>query len=138
MALGFNQVCKYFVYPENRSAPMSEFSVRTEKWNALPDDLKRIVEVAVRKWNAHNLQTLGVLDAEAVNKWIAQGGQALNWTQEARDEMRTFVRNEIWPLWSGRSAFAKKVLTSQVNWMVKIGTVSQEEAAGMKKAGVID
>jgi TRAP-type mannitol/chloroaromatic compound transport system substrate-binding protein len=138
MALGFNQVCKYFVYPENRSAPMSEFSVRTEKWNALPDDLKRIVEVAVRKWNAHNLQTLGVLDAEAVNKWIAQGGVALNWTKEARDDMRTFVRKEIWPLWSGRSAFAKKVLTSQVNWMVKIGTVSQEEAAGMKKAGVID
>ena len=94
--------------------------------------------MAVRKWNAHNLQTLGVLDAEAVNKWTAQGGVALNWTKEARDDMRTFVRKEIWPLWSGRSAFAKKVLTSQVNWMVKIGTVSQEEAAGMKKAGVID
>ena len=48
LALGFNQVCDYFVYPEYRSAPMSEFSVQTKIWEKLPDDLKAIIETGVR------------------------------------------------------------------------------------------
>jgi TRAP-type mannitol/chloroaromatic compound transport system substrate-binding protein len=123
MALGFNQVCKYFVYPEYRSAPMSEFSVRTKHWEKLPDDLKAVVETAVRAWNAENLQTLAVLDQEAVQKWEAEGGQAVSWTPEAIEEMRQFVRKEIWPLWAGRSPFAKKVLDTQIEWLKKIGTI---------------
>jgi TRAP-type mannitol/chloroaromatic compound transport system substrate-binding protein len=138
MALGFNQVCKYFIYPEYRSTSLGELSVRTEKWNALPDDLKRIVEVAARKWNTENLQNLMSNDADAIKKWVASGGEVVTWTDEAQDEMRSFVRKEIWPAWSARSPFAKKVLTSQAAWMVKIGTMSQEEADSMKKAGVIN
>ena len=123
IALGFNQVCKYFVYPEYRSAPMSEFSVRMDIWKKLSDTDKAIIETAVKAWNTENLATLGVMDMDAVQKWEAGGGKAVSWTPEAVAEFRDFVRKEIWPLWAGRSPFAKKVMDSQLQWLKKIGTI---------------
>lgn len=123
LALGFNQVCKYFVYPEYRSMPMSEFSIRLDIWNKMSDDLKAIVEAAVKAWNVENMAQLGVLDLEAVQKWESDGGKAISWSPEAVDEMRTFVRTEIWPLYASRSDLAKRVMDSITVWLVKIGTI---------------
>lgn len=123
MALGFNQICKYFVYPEYRSMPMSDFSIRLDIWNKMPDDLKAIVETAVKAWNVENLAVLGVMDLEAVTEWEAGGGQAISWAEEDIEAMRKFVRSEIWPLWAGRSEFANRVLESKKAFLKKIGSL---------------
>ena len=121
--LGFHQVCQYFVYPEYRSMGMSELSVNTEEWNKLPADIKKIVERAIKAWNQDTLQQVLLEDKEAVLKWEARGGKAVSWTKESVQEMRDFVRTNVWPDWAKKSPYAKKAVESQVNWLKKLGTI---------------
>ena len=123
MRLGFDQVCKYFIYPEYRSMPMSDFSVNTREWNKLPDDIKAIVQTAVRAWNQDMLQQTHVEDREAVLAWKAKGGKACSWKKEDIEAMQDFVRQNVWTDWAKKSPFAKKVIDSQLKWLKRIGTI---------------
>jgi len=121
--LGLNQVCKYFIFPEFRSMPMSDFSVNTKAWNKLPDDIKTIIEIAVRAWGQETLQQAHIEDYKAILKWESKGGKACKWKKEDIEAMRDFVRQNVWPEWAQKSPFAKKVIDSQLKFLKRIGTI---------------
>jgi TRAP-type mannitol/chloroaromatic compound transport system substrate-binding protein len=124
LRLGFHQVCKYFIYPEYRSMPISDFSINTDEWNKLPEDIQQILVTAVRAWNQDTLQQVAVEDREAVLKWTERGGEAVSWPPEEVQKMREFVRQNVWPEWGKKSPFAGKVMESQLAWLKKIGTIN--------------
>ncbi len=121
--MGFNQIAKYFVYPEYRSMPISDFDVNTKEWDKLPADIKAIVETAVRAWNQDTLQRVHVEDREAVIAWEAEGGEAVSWKKEDIQAMRNFVKDNVWTDWAKRSPFAGKVIDSQMKWLKRIGNI---------------
>lgn len=52
LAFGFQQVAKYYYYPGwHEPGPTLEFIVNIDAYNALPDDLQAIVEIAVKAAN---------------------------------------------------------------------------------------
>lgn len=121
--MGFDQVAKYFVYPEYRSLPISDFTVNTGEWNRLPDDIKAIVEAAVRAWNQETIQQVALDDREAIRKMEAKGVKAVSWKKEDVQAMREFVRRNVWPEWAKKSPLSKKMHDSQLKWLKRIGNI---------------
>jgi TRAP-type mannitol/chloroaromatic compound transport system substrate-binding protein len=121
--MGFDQVAKYFIYPEYRSLPISDFTVNTKQWEKLPDDIKAIVESAVRTWNQDTLQRVALDDRDAVQKMEAKGVKAVTWQKEEIQAAREYSRRNVWPEWAKKSALSKKMHASQLNWLKKIGNI---------------
>ncbi len=54
--VGFNDVTKYLYYhPKKSTSPFNIWAVNLDKWNALPDDMKKAVERASRDAVLHSL-----------------------------------------------------------------------------------
>jgi TRAP-type mannitol/chloroaromatic compound transport system substrate-binding protein len=121
--MGFDQVAKYFVYPEYRSLPISDFTVNTREWNRLPDDIKAIVEAAVRAWNQETIQQVALDDRDAIRKMEAKGVKAVSWKKEDVQAIREFVRRNVWPEWAKKSPLSKKMHDSQLKWLKRIGNI---------------
>jgi TRAP-type mannitol/chloroaromatic compound transport system substrate-binding protein len=121
--MGFDQVAKYFVYPEYRSLPISDFTVNTREWNRLPDDIKAIVQAAVRAWNQETIQRVALDDRDAIRKMEAKGVKAVSWKKEDVQALREFVRRNVWPEWAKKSPLSKKMHDSQLKWLKRIGNI---------------
>jgi len=121
--MGFDQVAKYFIYPEYRSLPISDFTVNSKQWKKLPDDLKAIVEAAVRTWNQDTIQRVALDDRDAVRKMEAKGVKAISWQKEEIQAAREYARQNVWPGWAKKSELSKKMHASQLNWLKKIGNI---------------
>jgi len=121
--MGFDQVAKYFVYPEYRSMPISDFTVNTKEWNRLPGDINAIVQAAVRAWNQETIQQVALDDREAVQKMEAKGVKAVSWKKEDVQAMREFVRRNVWPEWAKKSPLSRKMHDSQLKWLKRIGNI---------------
>ena len=121
--MGFDQVAKYFIYPEYRSLPISDFTVNTKEWNKLPDDIKAIVETAVRAWNQETIQLVALDDRDAIRKMKANGVKAVSWKKEDIQAIRELTRQKVWPEWAKKSPLSKKMHDSQVKWLKRIGNI---------------
>lgn len=121
--MGFDQVAKYFVYPEYRSLPISDFTVNTKEWNKLPDDIKAIVETAVRAWNQETIQLVALDDRDAIQKMGAKGVEAVPWKTEDIQAIRELTRQKVWTEWAKKSPLSKKMHESQLKWLKRIGNI---------------
>ena len=121
--MGFDQVAKYFVHPEYRSLPISDFTVNTKEWNRLPDDIKAIVETAVRAWNQETIQLVAIDDRDAIRKMEAKGVKAVRWKKEDIQAVRELTRQKVWPEWAKKSPLSKKMHESQLKWLKRIGNI---------------
>jgi len=121
--MGFDQVAKYFVYPEYRSLPISDFTVNTKEWNKLPDDIKAIVETAVRAWNQETIQLVALDDRDAIQKMEAKGVKAVPWKKEDIQAIRELTRQKVWTEWAEKSPLSKKMHDSQLKWLKRIGNI---------------
>ena len=117
--LGYNKIAKYAIYPGIHSMPLAcGLCIRKDKWDALPDDLKRIVELSVTQLREDMLLSNRLRDMEAA---AGRDPETLvAWTPEARKELRVIAR-KVWEDWASKSELAKKVYDSQIAWMTKIG-----------------
>ncbi|MBT9132184.1 MAG: Lactate-binding periplasmic protein [Firmicutes bacterium] len=78
--LGIAEVTNYFMWPGFHCVVViDEFIVNMEVWEALPDDLKAIVESATREWSAEQWNTLYLADRKAFGDFIAAGDVHITW-----------------------------------------------------------
>jgi TRAP-type mannitol/chloroaromatic compound transport system substrate-binding protein len=122
--LGFDQVAKYFIYPEYRSMPASDFTVNTKEWAKLPDDIKQILKTAVREWNWDTVERLAIDDAHAIQEMIASGAIPIAWEKEQVERLREFVRRTVWEEWAQKSPMCRKVLDSHLEWLKELGRIN--------------
>jgi TRAP-type mannitol/chloroaromatic compound transport system substrate-binding protein len=67
MAFGFHEVAKYYYYPGwHEPGAMLEFTINKDKYNSLPEDLKKILDIACLEANQNML-----------NEYTAKNNQAL-------------------------------------------------------------
>lgn len=117
--LGYHKIAPYPIYPGLHSMPAGEVSVNMDRWNALPDDLKAMLEMAVRDFNNDMINTIAVADVEAVSKAQAEGAQIIDWSPEERKKLRTEA-SKVWAEYGEKSDMAKKIYDSQVAWLKEL------------------
>jgi TRAP-type mannitol/chloroaromatic compound transport system substrate-binding protein len=121
--LGFDQVAKYFIYPEYRSMPASDFTVNTKEWEKLPPDIQQILKTAVREWNWDTLARTAMDDMQAIKEMKAEGATPVAWKREEVERLREFVRTRVWEEWANKSPMCRKVIDSELEWLKELGIV---------------
>ncbi len=70
----FQELAKYVIYSETRAASDPQvFFVNKDSWNALPDDLKQLVQDEMDKWSQAEQEYLVYNDIYATQKFIDYG-----------------------------------------------------------------
>lgn len=120
--LGYHKLAKFPSYPGFHSMPMSDLAVNMKRWNALPDDLKRIFETAAQEFNADMVSRNREADEKVAREAKALGVELVNLPTPERFKFRA-VAMGVWQQFAGRSAMARKVYDSQVSYLRKLGLV---------------
>jgi TRAP-type mannitol/chloroaromatic compound transport system substrate-binding protein len=118
--MGFSRVTKYYIYPEYRSMPISDFTINKKEWEKLPADIQQILKSLVRELNAQQLGLLAIEDFKAMKEMETMGLQPLTWKPEEINRLREFVRGTVWKEWAEKSPMSKKVIDAQIEWLKEI------------------
>lgn len=118
--LGFHQIAKFPIYPGLHSMPVGEVAINLDTWNALPDDLKQIVELAVRSFNLDMIETLAAADMETRQKLAGTDVEIVEWSPEERRKLRE-AASEVWKDYASRSEKAGKIYDSHMDFLKKLG-----------------
>lgn len=88
-AQGLNNVAKHPVYPGFHSLPLVEVSMNAAKWEALPDDIKKMLEETVKEFQQTQINGLKAADQKAVEEAKAEGSITVHdWPEEERAKFR--------------------------------------------------
>ncbi|MGQ9371675.1 TRAP transporter substrate-binding protein [Azospirillum sp. ST 5-10] len=118
--LGLYDVGKHATYPGFHSMPIEHVTINLDKWNALSDDLKRVMEKAVERIAAE-VPRQSAADDEAAAAELSKAGVTLHdWSAEDRAKFRA-VAQQVWADWATRSPAAKKAYESHVTYMKSVG-----------------
>ncbi|BCH26346.1 lactate-binding periplasmic protein [Mesorhizobium sp. L-8-10] len=106
---GLNGIGKHPVYPGFHSLPLVEVSMNKAKWDALPDDVKAMLEQTVKEFQQTQINGLKAADLKAVEE--AKQDESItihNWSAEERAKFRTIATAE-WERVAQGSQMAQKV-----------------------------
>ena len=120
--MGFHDSARYAVYPGIHSAPILDLSVNLSKWEALPDDLKAIVETAMHSVAEASMYTRDKADRKVVRE-IRSGQydiELLDWPRAERLAFRKRAK-QIWLQYGENSPMAKKVAAAQISFLQDYG-----------------
>jgi TRAP-type transport system periplasmic protein len=119
---GYDRIAPYAIYPGIHTANGMDIEVAKPKWDALPPDLQKIVELAVAQWAIESYTAQMVADAESV---AARDPETLvSWGPAERQEAREVVQ-DIWASWGAKSPLAQKVYDANIAFMKRIGNLRQ-------------
>ncbi|MGG5821271.1 TRAP transporter substrate-binding protein DctP [Falsiroseomonas sp. HW251] len=97
-----------------------DVSVGRARWNAVPDDLKEILQVAVRDTMIRNILRANREDIDALPQVRARGVEVAEFTPEDRATYRRLAQ-EVWTEWASRTPFSKRVIDNHIAYLRRIG-----------------
>ncbi|MEO1090180.1 MAG: TRAP transporter substrate-binding protein [Pseudomonadota bacterium] len=120
-AQGLHDVAHHPVFPGFHSMPLVEVSMNKTKWDALPDDIKAILEVSVRDFARDMTSQLAMRDQIAVAE--ARANPEITVHTWSDDELAKFraVAVEQWQSVADRSENAQKVYDRLVAYLNEQG-----------------
>lgn len=122
-SLGLSELAPYFTYPGFHSMPIGDFTVNLKEWEKLPDDLKAIVETAVRRWCWDTVETVALADIKFAAMARETGKfHPVTWTKEDKDEARKMAI-QTWQDWKKKNEDTKKVIEAQEAWLRDLGRI---------------
>ena len=108
-AQGLNDIAPHPVYPGFHSLPLVEVSMNAAKWDALPDDLKAMMEETVKEFQQTQLEGNREADLAAVEEAKAGGKITVHdWPAEERAKFRALGVAE-WEKIATQSPMSQKV-----------------------------
>ena len=119
-SLGVYDVAKYIAYPGFHSMPADHIAINLKKWNALPDDLKEVMQVAQTAIASELYQTIDYQDHTIATEIKAKGITVSDWSTEDRLKFRQTAQ-EVWADWATRSDMCKKMVDSHAGFMTALG-----------------
>ncbi len=120
VGLGLYDIVKNATFPGFHSMPMDHVTFNLEVWNGLPEDIKRIIEVATQKLSLQTTLTFEVANREAAAKLTAEGVTLYDWSQEDRATFRAGAQ-KAWDGWAEKTPEARALVDAHRAWMKKIG-----------------
>lgn len=121
-ALGLHEAAPYVITPGLHTSLMaSEVIVSLDEWNELPDDLKAIMEVAVKELSIRKAQRFEKLDHYYLERMKEHGVEVIEWAPE---EIARAVQYSM-TLWESFATddLSKRVLDSQVAYLKMAGMI---------------
>ena len=122
--LGYHRIAPYPLYPGFHSMPMADVAVNMDRWQELPDDIKAIVEVAVRDFSRDMVARIGLQDATVARAADANGVTLINWDKEQRRRFRE-VAAGVWKEYAARSPMARRVYDSHMAFLKELGLLGE-------------
>jgi TRAP-type mannitol/chloroaromatic compound transport system substrate-binding protein len=120
--LGFHDIAPFPIYPGLHSMPMGEVSINLDTWNGMEDDLKVLLEMAVRDFNYDMIRTMEAADIEAAAAARAAGATLIDWSDEERMKLRAAAR-EVWEEFGTRSEMAGRIVDAHVAHLTSLGLI---------------
>ena len=117
--LGYHKLAPYPMYPGYHSMPMADFAVNMTQWNALPDDLKALVEEEVGVFATEMVERNRAADEAVLARADEIGFEAIDLPKEERRKFREIARG-VWAEYAARSPMAKRILDSQVAFLKQL------------------
>jgi len=117
--LGYHKLAPYPIYPGFHSMPMAEFAVNMDEWNALPDDLKALVEEEVGSFATEMVARNRAADEDVLSRADELGFEAIDLPTQERRKFREIARG-VWKEYAVRSPMAQRVFDSQVAFLKQL------------------
>ncbi|WP_421781749.1 TRAP transporter substrate-binding protein [Kiloniella litopenaei] len=122
-AQGMHDIAKHPVFPGFHSMPMIEVSMNKAKWDALPADLKKILEISVRDFATDMTSKLAMKDLQAVAEASKDPELTIhNWSAEERAKFRKIAKDQ-WAKVASRSENAQKVYDVLLGYLTSQGLI---------------
>lgn len=122
VGLGLYDLVSHATYPGFHSMPSDHLAIRKDAWDALPDDLKRIIEVAMQKLAFQTALTFEVKNNEAAKAMTAKGVTLYDWSAEDRAAFRAAAQ-KAWQGWAEKTPEARALVDSHVAFLKNLGLV---------------
>ncbi|HEX6110971.1 MAG TPA: TRAP transporter substrate-binding protein [Geminicoccaceae bacterium] len=121
VSLGLYDLVKHATYPGFHSMPADHLAIRKDAWDALPEDIQRIFEVAMQKLAFQTAMTYDVENAKAAASLPEEEGVTLHaWSEEDRDAFRETAQKS-WQAWADQSPEARSMIESHIEFMNLLG-----------------
>ncbi len=118
--LGYHKLAPYPIYPGYHSMPMADFAVNINVWNALPDDLKALVEEEVGIFATEMIKRNRAADEAIVAKADELGFEVVDLPAAERRKFREIAQG-VWQEYAARSPMAQRIYESQVAYLKQLG-----------------
>jgi TRAP-type C4-dicarboxylate transport system substrate-binding protein len=114
---GLNKVAPHPVYPGFHSLPLVEVSMNKAKWDALPDDIKKMLEETVKEFQQTQINGLKQADQAALEQAKADNAITVhNWPEEERAKFRQIAVDE-WERVAKSSPMSQKVFDTLTGYL---------------------
>ena len=122
VGLGLYDLVSHATYPGFHSMPSDHLAIRKDVWDGLPEDIRRIIDVAMQKLAFQTALTFEVKNNEAAAALRESGVTLYDWSAEDRAEFRAAAQ-AAWQRWADRTPEARALVDSHVNFMGQLGLV---------------
>jgi len=123
-SIGLYDLVKHATYPGFHSMPADHLAINKGVWDGLPDDLKRIIEVAMQKLAFQTALQTEVANNEAAAELEAAGVTLYDWSPEDRAAFRAAAQT-AWQGWADKTPEARALVDSHVAFLKKLGLISE-------------
>ena len=124
-SLGLYDLAEHATYPGFHSMPSDHLALNKEVWDGLPDDLKRIIEVAMEKLSFRNSLSFQVATGETASNLAGKGITLYDWSAEDRTTFREAAQAK-WQEWGDKTPEARALVDSHIGFMNRIGLLGGE------------
>lgn len=118
--LGLYGIVSHATYPGFHSMPSDHLAINKTVWDGLPDDIRRIIEVAMEKTAFQTALTFEVANNEAAAKLKAAGVTLHNWSAEDRGAFRETAQ-AVWQGWAEKTPEARALVDSHMAFLRVLG-----------------
>lgn len=122
VGLGLYDLVEHATYPGFHSMPSDHLAIRKDAWDALPEDLQRIIDVAMQKLAFQTALTFEVANNEAAAALTAKGITLYDWSAEDRAIFRQAAQS-AWQGWAEKTPEARALVDSHVAFLKTLGLV---------------
>ena len=122
VGLGLYDLVDHATFPGFHSMPSDHLAIRKDAWDALPEDLQRIVSVAMQKLSFQTALTFEVKNNEAAAALTEQGITLHDWSAEDRGTFREAAQ-AMWQVWADKTPEARALVDSHIAFMTTLGLI---------------
>ena len=122
-SIGLFDLAKHATYPGFHSMPSDHLACNKAVWDAMPENHRRIIEVAMEKLALRTALTAEKTNAEASARLTEQGITLHNWSAADRAAYRKAAQT-AWDDWATRSPEAAELVESHKTYLKQLGLIA--------------
>jgi len=119
-SIGLYDIAKHTTFPGFHSMSSDQLACRTDMWESVPDNHKRIIEIAHKALMADYVMLTMIENGEALAKMPGMGVTVYNWPPEERARFRAAAQ-AAWQDWGSRTPEATAMVESHQTFLKRIG-----------------